>query len=125
MITGDLIMYLIMYLNIDSNDLIMNSLLESLSSTSINRYITISCLYIYRGTWFADDNRKRVLKIRRITVDRLDVFNYIRSLGGIEFILCGFITQNYNIDFYLKYLKYHNIEYNLDYNEDGSINWEL
>lgn len=114
-----------MYLGIDSNDLVKNSLLDSLASISINRYITVSYLYIYRGTWFADDSHKMLLKIHRTTVDRLDAFNCIRSMGNVELILCGFITQNYNIDFYLKYLEYHSIEYNLDYNKDGSINWEL
>ena len=112
-----------MYLGISSDDLVKDSLLESLAGNSINRFITVSYFYIYRGTWFMDNKHKRVLKIDYIRIDRLNALRCIDL--GIEKILCGFITPNYNIDFYLKYLEYHNIEYNLDYNKDGSINWKL
>ena len=113
-----------MYLGISSNNLVEDSLLESLASVSTNRYITIPYLYIYSGTWSKDNKNKMVLKIHRIKIDRLNALRCISNIG-IEKILCGFITQNYNIEFYLKYLKYHNVEYKLDYNKDGSINWEL
>ncbi len=113
-----------MYLGISSDDLVKDSLLESLASVSTNRYITIPYLYIYRGTWFLDNKHKMMLKIHHMKIDRLNALRCCTDLG-IEKILCGFITPNYNIDFYLKYLEYHNIEYNLDYNKDGSINWEL